>query len=102
MKDLDSTVKNSSIKSLHVVITGRVQGVGFRYATHTMAVNLGLSGWVRNLPGGQVEACFYGEHLVLEQMLDWCKSGPRMANVTDVTFDWQETDTPVYGFQIKG
>ena len=102
MKDLCFTVKNSSIKELHVLITGRVQGVGFRYATRTKAKALGLSGWVRNLPDGQVEACFVGTRPVLEQMLDWCTSGPPLAQVRQVSPDWQVATHPYNGFAIRG
>ena len=95
-------MKNSSTKGLHILITGRIQGVGFRYATRTAAVQLGLSGWVRNLSNGQVEACFYGEQIPLEEMLDWCKSGARLAHVTALSFDWQDSVHHSEGFQIRG
>ena len=76
--------------------------MGFRYATYTQATQLGLAGWVRNLPDGRVEAFFAGETLALEQMLDWCQSGPRMATVTNVEHKWQTVECQQIGFQIKG
>ncbi|HEX72602.1 MAG TPA: acylphosphatase [Candidatus Hydrogenedentes bacterium] len=86
---------------LHVFIEGWVQGVGFRYATHAQALALGLSGWVRNLPDGRVEAEFCGPKVLLDQMLAWCRKGPRGASVRNVETSWDETDTPPAGFRIR-
>jgi acylphosphatase len=49
---------------------------------------MGLKGWVRNLPDGRVEAEFEGERTVLEDMLTWCKHGPRLAEVRSVECQW--------------
>lgn len=86
---------------LHVVVSGRVQGVGFRYATHAEALRLGLGGWVRNLPDGRVEAVFVGDRATLEQMLDWCWRGPRAALVTGVAHEWVRGDEPINTFNIR-
>ena len=83
-------------------VSGRVHGVGFRYATRTLATQLGLAGWVRNLPDGRVEAFFSGEMSALKQMLDWCESGPRMATVTNIEHEWRTDECQYSGFQIKG
>lgn len=86
---------------LHVLISGRVQGVGFRYATYHEAVARGLNGWVRNLPDSRVEALFEGPKEVLDHMLEWCRHGPRFADVTSVDHTWSEGD-PGYGeFQLR-
>lgn len=61
---------------MHVYISGRVQGVFFRASTQRAAKALGLSGWVRNLPDGSVEAVFEGERSNVDEMLRWCKKGP--------------------------
>ena len=74
---------------VHIYITGRVQGVGFRYSTHDRATTLGLNGWVRNLPDGRVEAELEGPKPVIEQMLAWCEIGPRFAKVTRVDATWE-------------
>ncbi len=95
-------VKNSITEGLHVTISGRVQGVGFRYATHDAAFRLGLAGWVRNLPDGRVEAFFEGPRQDLESMLAWCNHGPRMADVTDVAHQWQRGAPRCDGFRITG
>jgi len=85
-----------------VRISGRVQGVGFRYATRAAAVRLGLSGWVRNLPDGRVEALFCGDENTLEEMLDWCRIGPPLAEVTQVEHEWRSQEQPYSRFQITG
>ena len=67
-----------------VRISGRVQGVGFRDWTQRKANELGLSGWVRNLPGGQVEALFSGPADVVDAMVTACRRGPQSAQVDQV------------------
>lgn len=70
---------------LHVWITGRVQGVGYRYATQQKARQLGLAGWVRNLADGRVEAVFEGNPDDLEAIAQWCAQGPPAAIVRHLT-----------------
>lgn len=92
----------TSSVSVHVLIDGRVQGVGFRYATQREAQSLGLNGWVRNLPDGQVEAVFEGPREDLDAMLEWCEQGPSFARVTSVKVTWKH-DAPAHaGFHIRG
>lgn len=91
----------SETEILHVVIRGRVQGVGFRYATCDMARELRLRGWVRNLPGGEVEAEFHGPRETLETALAWCRQGPRVAHVTQVDIEWRPEDAPCDAFTIQ-
>ena len=62
-------------------IAGRVQGVWFRESTRERASQLGLSGWVRNLPDGRVEALFEGERKAVDAALDFIREGPRLAQV---------------------
>jgi acylphosphatase len=64
-----------------VVVAGRVQGVAFRNSTQMAAVGLGVTGWVRNLPNGDVEGCFEGEEAAVQQLVDWCRRGPSAARV---------------------
>jgi acylphosphatase len=73
-----------------VRITGFVQGVFFRAEARARAHSLGLAGWVRNAPDGSVEAVFEGEPGKVESMVEWCRSGPRGAQVDDVEVDWTE------------
>jgi acylphosphatase len=68
----------------HVFVSGRVQGVYFRTSCRDRAAALGLSGWVRNLPDGRVEAVFEGDLSAVEAAVAWCSAGPRGAFVTSV------------------
>ncbi len=68
----------------HVLVAGRVQGVGFRWHAREKAGELGLGGWVANLPDGRVEAWLEGEPAALEAMLAWLAKGPPAARVTNV------------------
>ena len=91
------------LRQLHVVISGRVQGVGFRYAVCARAEELGLTGWVRNVPDGRVEARFEGEDTVLETMLAWCYKGPALARVRHVDATWSEPAPSQYArFEVRG
>jgi len=74
----------TTMKRMHVIISGRVQGVLFRARTRETASALKLTGWVRNLHDGSVEAVFEGEDKNLESMLDWCRHGPPHAIVNNV------------------
>jgi acylphosphatase len=67
-----------------VLISGRVQGVFFRDTCRRMAREHGVSGWVRNLPGGQVEAVFEGRPEDVDRLVAWARRGPSRAVVTDV------------------
>jgi acylphosphatase len=71
----------SDIVTRRYVVSGRVQGVGFRWATHQTAVEKGLSGWVRNLANGSVEIVAGGDEISLLGLEEWMKSGPRFARV---------------------
>lgn len=68
----------------HVIIRGRVQGVGFRYWTQGEALRLGLEGFVRNRRDGTVEAMFSGPAAAVEAMLDACHQGPPGAKVSAI------------------
>ena len=71
-------------KRAHVFISGWVQGVFFRRETQDRARQLGVTGWVRNLWDGRVEAVFEGEDWAVERLVAWCHRGPRGAEVTNV------------------
>jgi acylphosphatase len=71
-----------------VVVRGAVQGVFFRVEARDRACSLGLGGWVRNTPDGAVEAVFEGNDQRVESIVDWCRRGPRGAQVDDVDVTW--------------
>ena len=85
----------------HVFVSGRVQGVAFRDSTRSQAEQLGLSGWVRNTEDGRVEAVFEGGSDVVNQMIEWCKSGPSSADVEDVSVDREEPSGDLSGFEVR-
>ena len=74
----------------HTIISGDVQGVGFRFHTRIKARNLGLKGWVRNLDSGDVEAIFEGEEDKVKEIIDWCRKGSDSALVKEVKVDFEE------------
>lgn len=75
---------------IQIVIKGRVQGVGFRYAIQRKAAELGLKGWVRNTSEGAVEAEAHGPADRLEKFLEWCHRGPASARVEVVEIKVRE------------
>jgi len=75
---------------VHLVIQGRVQGVGFRYFTLRRAQALGLTGWVHNLANGDVEVEAEGEREQLEKLVELLRTGPSNARVEGVTQEWSE------------
>lgn len=87
---------------VHVVISGRVQGVWFRVNAKDKAEQLGLNGWVRNTSDGSVEAVFEGEQGQINEMLEWCHQGPPMAHVENVKVEKQQiSDNEFNRFSIK-
>ncbi|MBE9006454.1 acylphosphatase [Fortiea sp. LEGE XX443] len=83
----------------HLFISGRVQGVGYRYATVDTASQLGLTGWVRNLPDYRVEAVFEGAQEVVEEMIRWCHSGPPAAVVQEIVTEYEKPEG-LRGFEV--
>ena len=77
---------------LHLLVTGRVQGVWYRGSTVQRARDLGLVGWVRNLRDGRVEAVAEGERSSLEALLAWANEGPPSAKVDDVEAVWADAE----------
>lgn len=75
-------------RTVRVVISGRVQGVSYRFWTQQQARQRALVGWVRNLEGGEVEAVFSGAAEAVDAMLEACRQGPPAARVERIeTFD---------------
>lgn len=88
------------VKRLHILISGRVQGVFFRDNTKKLADDLHLFGWVRNLSDGRVEVLAEGEEADLQELLNWCHMGSSIAKVEDVFFEWQESQKDMLDFKI--
>jgi acylphosphatase len=84
----------------HVRIRGRVQGVFFRAEARVRAESLGLAGWIRNAPDGNVEAVFEGDEERVQSMVDWCRRGPSGASVDDVEVELEEP-TGETGFSVR-
>ncbi len=77
-------------RSLHFVISGRVQGVGFRYYTYAAAQKLNITGYVKNLYNGNVEIFAEGNTSTLYKFLDNIKQGPSLSNVLDIDITWND------------
>ncbi len=89
------------MKRAHLFIRGRVQGVFFRQSTYEKAIELGVSGWVRNLPDGRVEAVFEGGEEEVNKIIQWVKEGPPIAKVEEVEIKWEKPTGEFDGFQIR-
>ena len=81
---------SDAVKRLHLVVSGRVQGVAFRFYTVREASRLGLRGWVRNLGSGEVEVLAEGDEAGLKALEVWCRQGPSHAVVTGVAASYGE------------
>ena len=83
-------------------ISGRVQGVGFRYALQSEAQRLGLAGWVRNRSDGSVEALAQGAPQALEALAAWARRGPPAARVSSVQVEpAPDGEAPHTGFELR-
>lgn len=91
-----------ALVGLHVYISGRVQGVNYRYSAMQQGQKLGLKGWVKNLHDGRVEALFEGEDYLVDKMLSWCYQGPPMAYVTNVEVFKKDYTGELGYFTVRG
>ncbi len=87
---------------LDITVTGRVQGVAFRWYTQKRALSLGLTGWVRNQADGSVRMVAEGPRCDLETFLDWAAGGPDHARVDRREFAWSEAANSFDDFLITG
>lgn len=76
-----------------IFVSGKVQRVFFRHNTQKKAKELGITGWVRNLSDGRVEAVLEGEKEKIEQMIEWVKKGPSISRVDSVEVAWEEYES---------
>jgi acylphosphatase len=79
----------NDIVRAHILVTGRVQGVFFRQTTAQEASRIGVMGWVRNLPDGDVEAVIEGDPEKVDRLIAWCHHGPPAARVDAVSVSWE-------------
>jgi len=83
----------------HVFVSGRVQGVFFRQRTRLQAQMNSVTGWIRNLPDGRVEAVFEGEESAVKRLVDYCNHGPPSALVEDVNVTYETFTGEFTNFQ---
>lgn len=86
---------------VHVLFSGRVQGVFFRLETKNKAYSYGVKGWVLNLPDLRVEAVFEGEEENVKALVEFCRRGSSGARVTNVNLTWEKYTGKFEGFTIK-
>ncbi len=86
---------------LHAIVHGHVQGVSFRYYTKEKALDLDLTGWVRNVPDGTVEVTAVGSREALTKFQEWLNHGPSGAYVSDVQVDWLDYQQTFSSFDIR-
>ena len=91
----------SDLVAAEIIVSGMVQGVGYRFFTQRAAEELNLSGWVRNLSDGRVQAEAEGPRPRIEEWLARLRVGPRLSSVTDVAVTWKTTSGAARGFLVE-
>ena len=86
---------------VQILVSGRVQGVGYRYFVIEVAERLGLNGWVRNLADGRVEAQVEGEQESVDQLVSEMRAGPRLSHVTDLKIIPLDNGEAFHGFRVR-
>lgn len=89
------------MKQVHLLISGFVQGVGFREHVRRDARKFGVMGWAKNLPDGRVEIVAQGDTETLEKFIKICKRGPFLSEVKDLSIEWQEPQEKFESFERK-
>ena len=85
----------------YIIFKGKVQGVFFRANTERRAIELNLTGWVRNLRDGSVEAMIEGPKETINELIEWCKKHQPHAVIEDVNIIWKEYMNEFDNFEIK-
>ena len=93
-------MQSSDPERARVKVSGQVQGVFFRDSTRQKAEELGLAGWVKNVPDGGVEALFEGPSERVREMVRWCEEGPQRASVENVETDFESAGGDLAGFEV--
>lgn len=89
------------VKRVHIIVRGRVQGVGFRASTRRTAAACDLLGFVRNLPDGGVEIVAEGEEADLARLAEWARHGPAYAHVAGISIDYAEATCEFGSFSVR-
>jgi len=84
----------------HIIVVGKVQGVGYRAFAQLHATKLGLDGWVQNCPDGTVEIEVEGKKEIIEALLEQLRKGPLFSQVETLQVDWREVNRQTEGFKI--
>ncbi|MCC5997482.1 MAG: acylphosphatase [Thermofilum sp.] len=85
----------------HIIVSGLVQGVFYRATMQEVARSLGVTGWVRNLPDGRVEAVAEGDEEAVKKLIEWAWRGPRLARVENVEVKWEDYRGEFRDFYIR-
>jgi len=89
------------MRRVKVLVSGRVQGVYFRFFTQNKARHLAVNGYARNLPDGRVEIIAEAEYAIIELFIEWCHKGPITARVDHVEITELQADELLTSFEIK-
>jgi len=89
------------MKRVHIIVSGRVQGVFFRSNTRETASNLGLRGYARNLYNGDVEVVAEGNEEKLNKLIEFCKKGPESAHVTNIKIKYEKATNEFSDFEVR-
>ena len=84
----------------HLVISGEVQGVGFRYWMQNLAINNNISGWVKNKLSGDVEALIIGQEKEVQKLIKQCKIGPSSATIQNIQINDYDQNYLKEGFDV--
>ena len=87
-------------ESVHILVTGKVQGVFFRQATKVVAVKNNVTGWVKNLESGQVEILLEGDAQNVNSVIDWCHNGPANSRVDEIKIKQKEFSGQYSNFEV--
>lgn len=77
------------METVHLLISGKVQGVNFRNNARRLAEKLQITGWIKNTGSEKVEAVISGDEIAIKEFINWCKNGPERAKVTEVNISEQ-------------
>ena len=99
--DAGTIGRSMALAAANLVVRGRVQGVGFRFFVRQHARDLGLTGWVKNLPDRNVEIYAEGEKETLDTFISDMREGPTFSHVSDIDIDWLEPSGRFSGFDIR-